>query len=203
MPHTLTSGTLGNIGGQEPRYSINAAFPSTSPSNNFLSQEHEAAGGQALVQQSQVYNPLDAILPRPLLHLIINLFFDYVFALTPCLHKPTFFKDLMRRREEQPGEEEWTALVLATVMSTLVQVPRAYVPLSRRDVRDLAARCHQETRKWSLGGYKEVTVNAGEFSCPCIPGFMLIWCSVAFGSDHSLFVSSVCRNLLLPQMRKY
>jgi len=132
-----------------------------SPINNFLGRDHDAAGGQSLPQQpSQIYNPLDAILPRPLLHLIINLFFDYVFALTPCLHKPTFFKDLMRRREEQPGEEEWTALVLATVMSTLVQVPRAYVPLSRREVRDLAARCQQETRKWSLGGYKEVTVNA-------------------------------------------
>ncbi len=164
VPHTLTSGTLSSIGG-EPHYHINSAFPGTSPVSNILSGDHRTSSTAPMLQSmSGVYNPLDAILPRPLLRLIINLFFDYVFALTPCLHKPTFFRDLLRRREEQPGEEEWTTLVLATVMSTLVQVPRAYVPLSRREVRDLAARCHQETRKWSLNGYKQPTVNGGKYN---------------------------------------
>jgi hypothetical protein len=107
-------------------------------------------------------NPLEAIIPRPLLHLIINLFFDYVYPLTPCLHKPTFLADLARHREMEPGQGEWTALVLATVMSTLVQVPRAFVPLTRREVKDLAYRCHLAGRNWSLHGYKDFTVNAGK-----------------------------------------
>ncbi|KAJ9116939.1 hypothetical protein QFC22_004597 [Naganishia vaughanmartiniae] len=111
-------------------------------------------------RQSLNSNPLEAIIPRPLLHLIINLFFDYVYPLTPCLHKPTFLADLARHREMEPGQGEWTALVLATVMSTLVQVPRAFVPLTRREVKDLAYRCHIAGRNWSLHGYKDFTVNA-------------------------------------------
>ncbi|KAJ9113895.1 hypothetical protein QFC19_000089 [Naganishia cerealis] len=110
----------------------------------------------------QPVNPLEAIIPRPLLQHIINLFFDYVYPLTPCLHKPTFLEDLARHREMEPGQGEWTVLVLAVIMSTLVQVPRAFVPLTRREVKDLAYRCHIAGRKWSLHGYKDFTVNAGK-----------------------------------------
>lgn len=162
MPsYDLTSETIGNVGASA-QYSDNhtAAYGRlSSPLSNLLNPDRNTIPRSI---HNHFHNPLDAILPRPLLILIINLFFDYIYPLTPCLHKPTFLQDLMSRREEQPGEEEWTALVLATVMSTLVQVPRAFVPLTRKEVRDLAARCHRETRKWSLNGYKEATVNTGE-----------------------------------------
>ncbi len=157
--HASSTATLGSLGhAQDPHFPPDSGFSSTSPLSSLLNPPPAIA--MPLSASPQTSNPLDAILPRPLLHLIVNLFFDYVFALTPCLHKPTFFRDLLNRREEQPDQQEWTALVLSTVASTLVQVPRAYVPLTRREVRELAARCHQECRNWTLHGYKEVTVNA-------------------------------------------
>lgn len=159
--YDLASETLGSIGASRHSATSNSQpFASvSSPMSNMLNPaERSQLMGRAA--STHHHNALDTILPRPLLHLIINLFFDYVYPLTPCLHKPTFLRDLMSRREERPGEDEWIALVLATVMSTLVQVPRAFVPLSRREVRDLAAKCYKETRKWTLHGYKEATVSA-------------------------------------------
>lgn len=109
-------------------------------------------------------NPLEALLPRSLLYLIIDLFFDYVFPLTPCLHKPTFYRDLYSRREEKEGEEEWTALVMATVSLTLLQVPGGFIPLSKREVRWMARLCYEGATGWARRGYKGVTVNGGEFA---------------------------------------
>jgi hypothetical protein len=110
----------------------------------------------------QPISPLDAVLPRSLLHLVIGLFKDFVYPLTPCVHMPTLLQDLAQRREMQPGQGEWTAMVLATVMATVVQVPRAFIPLSRSEVSILAERCYAETRKWSQLGYgSNITVNAG------------------------------------------
>lgn len=158
--YDLASETLGSIGASRHAASSSSqAFASiSSPMSNMLNPDRTQLMARAA--STHHHNPLDTILPRPLLLLIINLFFDYVYPLTPCLHKPTFLRDLMSRREERPGQDEWVALVLATVMSTLVQVPRAFVPLSRREVRDLAAKCYKETRKWTLHGYKEASVAA-------------------------------------------
>lgn len=88
-------------------------------------------------------NPLDQILPRPLLHHIIDLYFDYVYPLVPCLHRPSFMADLYGHREEREGEEEWTVLVLCLVAATLCQIPRAWVSMPRRDVRELVYRCYR------------------------------------------------------------
>jgi hypothetical protein len=55
--------------------------------------------------------PLDAIVPRQLLFLVLDLFFHYVYPLATCLHKPTFLSDVARRREMDSGQEEWTVLV--------------------------------------------------------------------------------------------
>lgn len=174
--HTLTSKTLGEVGA--PYLYSRAAkdgntgrghgeSPTTSSvvrgdSKNAASYNEQRFGA---LHQPPFHginaNPLEAIIPRPLLHHIISLFFDYVYPLTPCLHKPTFIQDLARQREMEPNQGEWITLVLATVMSTLVQVPRAFVPLTRREVKDLAYRCHIAGRQWSLQGYKDFTVNAG------------------------------------------
>jgi hypothetical protein len=181
--HTLTSKTLGEVGAPyiQSRVTDNgpvrhhgtgplARSPSDEqlrdPENGFIMDKQRFTGPGLSTYQAINVNPLDAIIPRPLLLHIINLFFDYVYPLTPCLHKPTFIQDLARQREMEPGQGEWTALVLTTVMSTLVQVPRAFVPLTRREVKDLAYRCHVAGRNWSIGGYKDFTVNAGMFVGP-------------------------------------
>jgi hypothetical protein len=175
--HTLTSKTLGEVGApylyDRAKDGNMAGRQGDSPPSILLGDGKKASsfhgqgfGGPQSLHQPSFHginaNPLEAIIPRPLLHHIINLFFDYVYPLTPCLHKPTFIQDLARQREMDPNQGEWIALVLATVMSTLVQVPRAFVPLTRREVKDLAHRCHIAGRNWSLQGYKDFTVNAGK-----------------------------------------
>lgn len=84
------------------------------------------------------YRPhrLEEIAPRDTISLIIALFFDFVYPLTPCVHKPSFMADLHARREER--DPLFFALVMSTVASTLVQVPRSYLPMERPVVRKLA-----------------------------------------------------------------
>ncbi|KAF7291687.1 Fumarate reductase flavoprotein subunit [Mycena chlorophos] len=92
-----------------------------------------------------LHNWLDEIAPRDTISLIIALFFDFVYPLTPCVHKPSFMADLHARREER--DPLFFALVMSTVASTLVQVPRSYVPMERPVVRKLAQvtlRLHEE-----------------------------------------------------------
>lgn len=104
-------------------------------------------------------NPFDVVLPRGLLHRIIDLYFDYVYCLIPCLHRPTFLHDLHAHREEQPDEEEWTVMVFCVVVATLVQLPRAFVPMPRKDVKDLVERCYALGREYLNRDYKEVSVT--------------------------------------------
>lgn len=87
---------------------------------------------------SYYYRPrrLEEIAPRDTISLIIALFFDFVYPLTPCVHKPSFMADLHARREER--DPLFFALVMSTVASTLVQVPRSYLPMERPVVRKLA-----------------------------------------------------------------
>jgi len=87
---------------------------------------------------SHFYRPhrLEEIAPRDTISLIIALFFDFVYPLTPSIHKPSFMADLHSRREER--DPLFFALVMSTVASTLVQVPRSYVPMERPVVRRLA-----------------------------------------------------------------
>lgn len=165
--HELQSGTLGEIGNPQavpaPTYTSPAAlnFNASSPHISSLLNP-DPIPRNILPTFTQPRNPIDAILPRPLLHLILGLFKDFIYPLTPCIHMPTLLQDLARRRELEADQEEWIALVLATVMSTIVQVPRAFVPLSRSEVSALAEKCHIETRKWTMRGYPDnITVNAG------------------------------------------
>lgn len=217
--HDLQSGTLGEIGRFYSAY--NASY--TSPPNDFLTSASPNISSllnpdplnrvALLPNYSPPRSPIDAILPRPLLHLIIGLFKDFVYPLTPCIHMPTLMKDLAAMREMEPGQEEWTALVLSTVrfgsvshrspsllnmiasplqvMTTIVQVPRAFIPLSREEVSSLGERCHVETRKWSMSGYSDdsLTVNAGEYhllSFGC-----RTWCFISRQNSHRELFQSV------------
>jgi hypothetical protein len=93
---------------------------------------------QVVPPLSYYYRPrrLEEIAPRDTISLIIALFFDFVYPLTPCIHKPSFMADLHSRREER--DPLFFALVMSTVASTLVQVPRSYLPMERPVVRKLA-----------------------------------------------------------------
>lgn len=107
----------------------------------------------ALPPLSYYYRPhrLEDVAPRETIMLIINLFFDFVYPLTPCVHKPSFMNDLHNRREER--DPLFFALVMSTCASTLVQVPRSYLPMERPAVRKLAQICHEASRHISVASY--------------------------------------------------
>ena len=98
---------------------------------------------------------LEDVAPRETILLIISLFFDFVYPLTPCIHKPSFMADLQSRREER--DPLFFALVMSTVASTCVQVPRSYLPMERREVRKLAQTCHEASRHISVATYDPPT----------------------------------------------
>ncbi|KIJ26667.1 hypothetical protein M422DRAFT_55406 [Sphaerobolus stellatus SS14] len=98
---------------------------------------------------------LEDVAPRETILLIISLFFDFVYPLTPCIHKPSFMADLQSRREER--DPLFFALVMSTVASTCVQVPRSYLPMERREVRKLGQTCHEASRHISVATYDPPT----------------------------------------------
>jgi hypothetical protein len=108
-------------------------------------------------------NPFDVILPRGLLYFIIDLYFDYIYALIPCVHRPSFLADLYGGRETRPNEEEWTAMVLVIVSATLVQLPRAFVPLPRKEVRALVDKITAVTTRYIAKEFQESTIARCEF----------------------------------------
>lgn len=96
------------------------------------------------------------IAPREMLLQIIQLFFDFVYPLAPCIHGPSFMADLSNRREER--DPLFFALVMSTVAATLVQVPRGYLPLvERKEVRRLAQICHEASRHVTIAAYDPPT----------------------------------------------
>ena len=104
------------------------------------------------------YRPhrLSDIAPREMLLQIVQLFFDFVYPLTPCIHRPSFMADLGNRREER--DPLFFALVMSTVAATLVQVPRSYLPLvERKEVRRLAQTCHEASRHVTIAAYDPPT----------------------------------------------
>ena len=87
---------------------------------------------------------------------IIQLFFDFVYPLTPCIHRPSFMADLNDRREER--DPLFFALVMRTVADMLVQVPRGYLPLiERKEVPRLAQICHEASRYVTIAAYDPPT----------------------------------------------
>lgn len=55
-------------------------------------------------------------------------------------------------------------LVLAVVASTLVQLPRSFVNLPRKEVKDLVLRCHNRVRNYLAQDFDSVTVTRSESS---------------------------------------
>ena len=98
---------------------------------------------------------LEDIAPRDTMALIIALFFDFVYPLTPCIHKPSFMADLHAHREEH--DPLFFALVMSTVASTLVQMPRSYLPMQRSVVCKLAQTCYEASRHITVVSYDPLT----------------------------------------------
>ncbi|KAH7099515.1 fungal-specific transcription factor domain-containing protein [Auriculariales sp. MPI-PUGE-AT-0066] len=98
---------------------------------------------------------VDTVAPREHIEMILGLFFDFVYPLTPCIHQPSFLADFAAHREE--SDPIFFALVMSTVASTLVQLPRSYLPMSRAEVRQLAQSCHEASRHVTVGSYDPPT----------------------------------------------
>ncbi|KAI0700043.1 fungal-specific transcription factor domain-containing protein [Cerioporus squamosus] len=133
---------------------------STYPLHNWSYKQHQALSvmpPSAIPPLSYYYRPhrLEDVAPRDTILLIIALFFDFVYPLTPCVHKPSFMADVHSRREER--DPLFFALVMSTVASTLVQVPRSYLPMERHAVRKLAQTCHEASRHISVASYDPPT----------------------------------------------
>ncbi|KAG6833428.1 hypothetical protein H0H87_006794 [Tephrocybe sp. NHM501043] len=163
---SITNGNGILAGHSSPKNEDPASYPSqqdsfsTYPLYNWSYKQHQALPvhpPNVIPPLSFYYRPhrLEDIAPRDTISLIIALFFDFVYPLTPCIHKPSFMADLHSRREER--DPLFFALVMSTVASTLVQVPRSYLPMERPVVRKLAQTCHEASRFISVASYDPPT----------------------------------------------
>lgn len=125
------------------------------PSPSGLSH-HSGQGG---IPNSPAGEHFVEFLPRWLLVKVLDLFFESIYPLLPYPHKPTFLHDLHIRRETQPGQEEWTTMVVSVVAFTLVQVPNRLAGHSREQVRQLVERCYVHGRAFLQNPYKNVTID--------------------------------------------
>ncbi|KAK4688912.1 hypothetical protein P7C73_g1194, partial [Tremellales sp. Uapishka_1] len=156
------------------------SYPDFQPPSPFISRP------------SSPLNPFDAILPRTLLLHVIEIYFDYVYGLVPILHRPSFMRDIHERREERPDQQEWTALVLALVGATLVQTPRAFVPLSRREVKALVERCQAESQAFLNLSFGTITVTR------CIMLYFIVaWSTNSISVATGLFGANMAFSLFL------
>lgn len=131
---------------------------STYPLFNWTYRQHQPVPTpNTLPPLSYYYRPhsLEDVAPRDTIMLIVALFFDFVYPLSPCVHKPSYMADLHARREER--DPLFFALVMSTVASTLVQLPRSYLPMGRNAVRKLAQTCHEASRHISVVSYDPPT----------------------------------------------
>ncbi|KAH9049879.1 fungal-specific transcription factor domain-containing protein [Lactarius hengduanensis] len=131
---------------------------STYPLYNWSYRQHQQVSPpNTLPPLSYYYRPhsLEDVAPRDTIMLIVALFFDFVYPLSPCVHKPSYMADLHARREER--DPLFFSLVMSTVASTLVQLPRSYLPMGRHAVRKLAQTCHEASRHVSVASYDPPT----------------------------------------------
>ena len=133
---------------------------STYPLHNWSYRKHQAlpVPPPSVIPPLSYYyraHRLEDVASRDTVLMILALFFDYVYPLTPCLHKPSFMADVHARREER--DPLFFALVMSTVASTLIQVPRSYIPMERHEVRKLAQACHEASRHITVVSYDPPT----------------------------------------------
>lgn len=104
---------------------------------------------------------LDQVISHNVMDNIISLFFDYVYPLTPILHRPTFLANLAARKDKV--DPVFFSLVLSVIASTLVQVPRSLVNLEKGEVENLARRCIRVSRGKMSFVWEEVVPVQSDF----------------------------------------
>ena len=109
-----------------------------------------------------VRNPLEAILPRHQICQFVQLFFDYIYCLTPCVHPPSIWRDLRAKREEREGEDEWTHMILSLIASTLAQLPKALNTMPNEQCVSIIASCWTSVSRYLRKDAEESTVDRSE-----------------------------------------
>jgi hypothetical protein len=108
---------------------------------------------------------LDQVVAPQVIQSVIGIFFDYVYPLTPCLHRPTFLADLAARKDKT--DPLFFALTLVVLASTLVQVPRVLVNLDKDEVEALCRRCVRVARAKMAYIWEDAIPMRAEFGeCP-------------------------------------
>lgn len=153
------------LGGQGNGFSLSSSFLLSH--KGYLNDERSLYGAQNPTPPFpdprdsgiSVPNPIEVVLPRHVLYGILDVYFDYVYCLIPCLHKPTFMHDLDSRREEQPGEKEFVALVFAVVEVTLVQMPRLIVGMPKSEARELFHHAYAIVKQYLDSEFTELSIT--------------------------------------------
>lgn len=108
-------------------------------------------------------NPIEAILPRHQIYQFVQLFFDYIYPLTPCVHPPSIWRDLRARREEREGENEWTHMILSLVASTLAQLPKFVNKMPIEQCLSVIDTCWTSVTTYLREGAENGTIDRSEF----------------------------------------
>ncbi|CAK9781805.1 unnamed protein product [Cutaneotrichosporon oleaginosum] len=85
-------------------------------------------------------NPFERLISHDLLNHLLNPYFEHVFWSNPYPHKPTFYRDIARHREEEPGQEDWTAMVWG-MLGLACLLPRHLKRLSVHETQSLLDTC--------------------------------------------------------------
>jgi hypothetical protein len=162
-PVAVPSPAVERTPGDHANHSIHT--PHTSTTEGLLRLLPESTSSPSLLQQYPHFphnpnNVFDNILPRGLFYLVIDHFFDYLHALNPVAHRPTFLRDILDRREENVGQEEWIAMVLAIVSLTILQLPPSFVPIPVTESRRIAYTCYRHARGYASKDYEHLSLNS-------------------------------------------
>jgi hypothetical protein len=126
-----------------------------------FSADHQKApySSNYMGTDSRRRNPIESLMPRSLVLKAVDTYFQCVYCLVPIVHRPSFLNDLEARREELPHAEEWMALLLGVVAVTLAQVPWAFAPMTKKEVKGLVGRCYLEAKRWAQQDTIEITTT--------------------------------------------
>lgn len=100
--------------------------------------------------------------PPHVLDTLVGLYFDYVFWLVPYPDRAAFVADLARHREDDDGQEEWTAMVYALISFALIHMPRHLIPMSTVEQAALLKESFHRTLHFLRQEYTDFTSDRRE-----------------------------------------
>lgn len=104
-------------------------------------------------------------LSRSLVHRALVLSRDTISAFFPCHDWPGTMRDFQQRREQEPGQEEWTAFVVASVGVTVAHLWAHMPELTKDEAIEVVNHCAMYARAYiaKVSADDEVTFNRREF----------------------------------------